>query len=929
MQAIRQSDKRRGGLGFWNRVPGIKKTPHTRQPLTGVTLWGCVVGAVLLLGQVAFAHTGEVAMPTCAGLPSAADFFTADTTLRALDSTDLTDLKPDDDAEITLSLKPGDAATADSGRAGFYYGKVMLPTLTAGTLTLGGSPGGDMRPANAVLCRGASSVASSIATYSDQHTEVDATQRRATMLQNEIERAADDAGPSADPQAPLTGRFSVRSALEAARDHLREIFAVLERVDPDTTQEIEMEVMAIDTLLEDPLTDTDRADAVTALMAAATQLEALASALGAEADEHEAVNLQAVLASGDHTYVVVVAVEATVGATSVAALDVNFQGIMTTDTNNPSDEGRLTQTSRSVAYELASNAPGLFIAQTTGTAIRTAGTVTGPNNLSIPGSEVDPNVILLTPLAEETYTLTIRERDDTDRGAFGLQLSFGVAEFLGENAAYADTTLANEELTSLTSDYFFFTVAENQHRFLTVKTEKHADADPATDTSGYLYSQDGRITVDLDSALDGRNFVLEAPIKAGAYIIQVSGMAGKYVLKTESVDTAAAGRVVFTSEDKLVYRPTMTIPTDLDLASLNLTNMSEQDFFTLVIPEKVAGTLYVQAAKPETNGAADTVGVLFDPTGMQVAKSDRGAGMHFQITESVMTGAYTLQVYGKAFDTTGNYMLTLVLVGTDFLAALDLPTTPPPTDPTELAMACTDNDFVPAMHAHDPLTQATCDEAGFGGEEVTQETCEAGGWGFPETRIVRTGGGGGGGVTRTVEVEVCPTVETDARGYLESPAQGSTRSGVGLIHGWVCSANAVEVSIVNARTGTTVVRRIPAGYGSRRVDTVGSCDHDESTTGWGITYNFNHLPEGEYRIMAYADGERIGLGTAQMNTFSVVHLDDFAADDGDRFLRDLDGMCMADDFPMMGETTTLEWEEATQNFVITEVMMEGGDATDM
>ena len=59
---------------------------------------------------------------------------------------------------------------------------------------------------------------------------------------------------------------------------------------------------------------------------------------------------------------------------------------------------------------------------------------------------------------------------------------------------------------------------------------------------------------------------------------------------------------------------------------------------------------------------------------------------------------------------------------------------------------------------------------------------------------------------------------------------------------------------------------------------------------------------------------------------TVVHLADFAADDDDRFLRDLEGMCMAEDFPMMGESTTLEWEQSTQNFVITGVMMDEGDA---
>ena len=56
----------------------------------------------------------------------------------------------------------------------------------------------------------------------------------------------------------------------------------------------------------------------------------------------------------------------------------------------------------------------------------------------------------------------------------------------------------------------------------------------------------------------------------------------------------------------------------------------------------------------------------------------------------------------------------------------------------------------------------------------------------------------------------------------------------------------------------------------------------------------------------------------------VVHLTEFAAGDDDRFLKGLTGMCTAENFPKDGESTDLEWEQGTQNFVISSVMMEGG-----
>ena len=40
---------------------------------------------------------------------------------------------------------------------------------------------------------------------------------------------------------------------------------------------------------------------------------------------------------------------------------------------------------------------------------------------------------------------------------------------------------------------------------------------------------------------------------------------------------------------------------------------------------------------------------------------------------------------------------------------------------------------------------------------------------------------------------------------------------------------------------------------------------------------------------------------------------------GVEFVRDVEGECVVEDFPMVSETTTLAWQQNSQNFVITDV----------
>ena len=40
---------------------------------------------------------------------------------------------------------------------------------------------------------------------------------------------------------------------------------------------------------------------------------------------------------------------------------------------------------------------------------------------------------------------------------------------------------------------------------------------------------------------------------------------------------------------------------------------------------------------------------------------------------------------------------------------------------------------------------------------------------------------------------------------------------------------------------------------------------------------------------------------------------------GVEFVRGAEGECVVEDFPVVGETTTLAWQQNSQNFVITDV----------
>ncbi len=148
---------------------------------------------------------------------------------------------------------------------------------------------------------------------------------------------------------------------------------------------------------------------------------------------------------------------------------------------------------------------------------------------------------------------------------------------------------------------------------------------------------------------------------------------------------------------------------------------------------------------------------------------------------------------------------------------------------------------------------------------------------------------------------------TRADALLESPTQGSSESGIGLIRGWVCTASRVEMSIDGGPLLATA-------HGTDRPDTAGTCG--DTANGFGLTYNWNRIGDGVHNLRAFADG----IEFADVN-FAVTTL-------GGEFLTGLIDKIRLLGFPKASPTaaaraeaatvpdTKLQWSEPDQNFVI-------------
>ena len=119
-----------------------------------------------------------------------------------------------------------------------------------------------------------------------------------------------------------------------------------------------------------------------------------------------------------------------------------------------------------------------------------------------------------------------------------------------------------------------------------------------------------------------------------------------------------------------------------------------------------------------------------------------------------------------------------------------------------------------------------------------------------------------------------------------------------MLSGWACEGTEVVIEL-NGQPQ-------PAAYGTDRLDTLAACG--DTDNGFGLLFNWNLLGDGEpIPSWPYVDGEELGRATVRVTTLGV------------EFVRGAEGECVVEDFPMLGETVTLEWQQNSQNFVITDM----------
>jgi alpha-tubulin suppressor-like RCC1 family protein len=159
--------------------------------------------------------------------------------------------------------------------------------------------------------------------------------------------------------------------------------------------------------------------------------------------------------------------------------------------------------------------------------------------------------------------------------------------------------------------------------------------------------------------------------------------------------------------------------------------------------------------------------------------------------------------------------------------------------------------------------------------------------------------GDGTTVSRLAPADVVGFTANEATN-LENPHPGAHVSGIGLVSGWTCRTGVVEVSF----DGGPRDNLVPSGGG--RGDTLPVCGR--TNTGFGLLFNYNLLGGGNHTVELFINGVQVGSPVPFTVTVPVGEFIRGAAKTVDAF-----------DFPEVGKTTRLEWQESTQNFAITGV----------
>jgi hypothetical protein len=139
-----------------------------------------------------------------------------------------------------------------------------------------------------------------------------------------------------------------------------------------------------------------------------------------------------------------------------------------------------------------------------------------------------------------------------------------------------------------------------------------------------------------------------------------------------------------------------------------------------------------------------------------------------------------------------------------------------------------------------------------------------------------------------------------AQAILENPQPGSFQSGIGIVSGWACEADRIDIEV----SGGGVNATLQAAYGTARGDTAGRCG--DTDNGFGLLVNWNILGDGNYTVRALRDGVEFARVTVIVSTLGL----------NQQFATGLTGDSQLPDFPQNGKTTRIRWQESIQNFSI-------------
>ena len=132
---------------------------------------------------------------------------------------------------------------------------------------------------------------------------------------------------------------------------------------------------------------------------------------------------------------------------------------------------------------------------------------------------------------------------------------------------------------------------------------------------------------------------------------------------------------------------------------------------------------------------------------------------------------------------------------------------------------------------------------------------------------------------------------------LEVPANGGTASGIGFISGWKCPPN-TNISIVIDGGAP-----IPVAAQIRRGDTASTC-RNSGNNGFITQVNFGLLGDGQHTVSVRQNGAQFARATFDVVTFGVP------------FLSGAAGAYVLENFPLFGQSATVQWNEGTQSFVV-------------